>query len=88
MSKTKDEIISNIYNDPAGYGSINNTYNDAKAKDKSIKIDDVKTWFEKNVNKKQDIRELIHLFLLMLTTNIKLVYCLLSIQRNRHIILE
>ena len=52
MSKTKDEIISNIYNDPAGYGSINNTYNDAKAKDKSIKIDDVKAWFEKNVSKK------------------------------------
>ena len=52
MSDNKNNIISKIYNDPSGFGSIAETLKDAKAKDKSIKLEDVKEWFEKNVNKK------------------------------------
>jgi hypothetical protein len=48
----KDDIISKIYFDKSGYGSIKTTFEDAKKKDKSITIEDVKKFFEKNVEKK------------------------------------
>jgi hypothetical protein len=35
-----------LYYDPAGFGSIQATLKDAKAKDKTITINDVKAWFE------------------------------------------
>ena len=41
-----DKIIENVYNN--FYGSIKDTYNDAKKKDPSIKYDDVRRWFEKH----------------------------------------
>ena len=44
---SKDEIISKIYNDPAGHSSIKQTLEDARQKDKTIKYNDVKNWFEK-----------------------------------------
>ena len=49
---SKSDIISKIYNDPSGYGSIKTTLADAKLKDKTIKLDDVKNWFNKNVEQK------------------------------------
>ena len=49
---SKSDIISKIYNDPSGYGSIKTTPADAKLKDKTIKLDDVKNWFNKNVEQK------------------------------------
>lgn len=52
----KDEIISKIFYDLAGYGSMKTTYEDARKIDKSIKYDDVKAWFEKNVEKKTQLR--------------------------------
>ena len=39
---TKDEILNFICFDPAGYGSIKQTYDEAKKKDKSITMKDVK----------------------------------------------
>jgi hypothetical protein len=48
----KDEIIASIYYDPSGYGSILNTAKEAKQKDKTITLEDVKKWFNKNVEQK------------------------------------
>ena len=48
----KDKIISKIYYDPAGYGSIQTTYKDARLKDSSIQLQDVQSWFSGNVVKK------------------------------------
>ena len=52
----KNEIIKKIYFDPAGYGSIDKTYKEAKEKDKSIKLNDVKEWFNKNVEKRTQLK--------------------------------
>ena len=49
----KNKIISDIYFDRSGFGSIATTFKDAKAKDKSITLADVKAWFEKNVDRKR-----------------------------------
>ena len=48
----KDEIISKIYYDPSGFGSIKTTFDDARKKDKSITLDDVKEFFRTRVEKK------------------------------------
>jgi hypothetical protein len=46
----KDKIISSVYHD--FYGSIKDTFNEAKKKDPSIKYDDVKEWFSKKMLEK------------------------------------
>lgn len=53
---TKDEIIEFVYHDLAGYGSMQDTLKEAKLKDKSITINDVKNWFDKNVEKKRQLK--------------------------------
>lgn len=53
---TKDEVISKIYYDPAGYGSVKTTWEDAKKKDNTITIKDVREWFSKNVEQKKEPR--------------------------------
>ena len=50
------ETIEKIYYDPGGFGTIYETYKDAKAKNKWIKLSDVKTWFETNVERKTQLR--------------------------------
>ena len=53
MEISKDEFISKIYYDiDDGFQSINQTYKDAKLKDSSITLDDVKNWFKQNTIKK------------------------------------
>ena len=47
-----NEIISKIYFEPSGYGSIQNTFIAARKVDKTIKMDDVKAWFVANVEQK------------------------------------
>ena len=42
----KDKIISEVYYDQAGFGSIATTYKDAKKKDASITMQDVKEWLQ------------------------------------------
>ena len=53
MSKlTKQDIISNIYYDlETGYGSVKNTFDQAKAQDPTIKIEDVQKWMKQQPNK-------------------------------------
>ena len=52
----KDDIISKIYFDRSGYGSIQTTYQDAKKKEPTITINDVRKWFQKNVEQKKQLR--------------------------------
>ena len=49
----KDEVISKIYYDRSGFSSISKTYQDAKEKDNTITLDNVKNWFYKNVENKR-----------------------------------
>ena len=53
MSKT--EIITKVYNDPSGFGSLKNTLSDAREIDKTITIEDVKKWFDSNVEQKKQL---------------------------------
>jgi len=55
MSK-KDEIISKVYYDTAGYGSVANTLADAKKYDSTITYDDVKKWKDRNTGRKPNLR--------------------------------
>ena len=52
----KDKIIHDIYYDPAGFSGINKTYSDAKQKNNDITLNDVKEWFNKNINKKTQLK--------------------------------
>ncbi len=52
----KDNIIKKIYYDPAGYSSIQKTYQDANQKDSNITLQDVKNWFSKNVERTKQLR--------------------------------
>ena len=52
----KEEIISKIYNDPAGFGSIKETLKDARKKNPSITYADVKNWIDKTVQKKTQLK--------------------------------
>ena len=51
---TKDQILSNIYYDlETGYGSIKNTYDQARKEDSTIKLEDVQTWMKQQPNKQR-----------------------------------
>ena len=51
------ELIAKIYYEPSGgYGSIYDTYKEAKAKDKSVTLNAVKDWFERYVERKKQLR--------------------------------
>jgi hypothetical protein len=52
----KNEIISKIYYDPAGFGSAKQTYLEARAKDPSIKYEDVKKWLHREVEQKKQLK--------------------------------
>ena len=45
----KNEIISKVYHDPAGFGSNAATLEDAKKFDPSIALQDIKEWKSKNI---------------------------------------
>jgi len=51
-----DDVISKIYYDKSGFSSIKTTFDDAKKQNKTITIDDVKLWFSKNVEKKNQLK--------------------------------
>ena len=53
MSDSKQKIINDIYFDRAGFGNKAVTLKDARAKDKSITMDDVNEFFKKNVEEKR-----------------------------------
>ena len=54
--QTINEIISKIYNEPSGFGSLKTTLEDARKIDKSITNEDVKKFFRENVEQKKQIQ--------------------------------
>ena len=52
---SKNDTISKVYYDPAGYGSVKNTWLDAKKKGPIITIKDVRVWFANHVDQKNDL---------------------------------
>ena len=55
MTSNKAEIISKIYNDLSGFGSIQQTFAEARKIDKTITLDDVKAWKEKNIVRQNNL---------------------------------
>ena len=55
MSSIQD-IIKQVYYDPAGFDGIKKTFEDARKKDKNITLNDVKEWFEKNIEQKKQLK--------------------------------
>ena len=51
---SKEEILKFIYFDPTGYGSIKQTYEEAKKKDKTITMKDVKNFILPDDSNKSD----------------------------------
>ena len=47
MSQEDKKILRNVYYNEDGFGSINDTYKQAKKQLNSITIEDTKTWLEK-----------------------------------------
>ena len=56
MKTNKDETISNIYNDLSGFGSIKQTFEEARQIDKTITLNDVKEWKEKHIVRKTNLK--------------------------------
>ena len=46
-----DELLLKLHYAPSGFMSLQKLYNEAKEQDKTIKIKDVKEWYEKNIEK-------------------------------------
>ena len=68
MVNNKAEIISKIYNDLSGFGSIQQTFAEARKIDKTITLNDVKEWKEKNIVRKtiyQATTPMLHLRLVL-----------------------
>ncbi len=53
---SKEATIRLVYFDEAGFGSQRSTYKDAKKRDPTITVEDVRDWFKKNVERKGKLR--------------------------------
>ena len=56
MDEKKLEVIKNSYYDLAGFGSIQDQLKSAQARDKSITLNDIKEWRNKNLEKKTQLK--------------------------------
>ena len=56
LTPEKIKIIEQVYTDPGGYGSINETYKDAKEKDSTITLNNIRQWFAKNIVRQNNLR--------------------------------
>ena len=56
LTEKKAAIISKIYFDEGGFGSVKNTFKDAKKEDPSITYKDVEDWFQKNTQIKSQLK--------------------------------
>jgi hypothetical protein len=56
MDEKKLEIIKNSYYDLAGFSSIKDQLKSAQARDKSITLNDIKEWRNKNLEKKTQLK--------------------------------
>ena len=54
----KDKIISQVYNDPLGFGSNHSTLKDARKLDTSITLEDIKKWKQDNIERKNTTQRL------------------------------
>ena len=63
MTNIKDEIIAKIYNDLSGFGSIKQTFDEARKKDKTLTLNDIV--------RKQISRDIIHMWQMNQEKNIK-----------------
>ena len=52
----KQTIIQNVYYDPAGFDGIKKNFEDARKKDKTITLDDVRTFFKNNIEQKKQLK--------------------------------
>ena len=57
----KDKIIKDVYYAPDGYSSMKNTLEAARTTDKRIKMQDVKAWFNKHVQRTTPLRGQTHM---------------------------
>jgi hypothetical protein len=55
VDEEKDKILTKVYFDPAGYGSINQTLKEAKAYDNTITYDYVKSWIARHTERKTNL---------------------------------
>ena len=53
---SKQDIIQQVYYDPAGFDGIKKTFEDAKKKDKTITLNDVKEFFKTNIEQKKQLK--------------------------------
>ena len=53
---TKTNVLKMAYNDRSGFGSMKTTYQDAKATDKTIRVDDVNKFFDEYVEQMKQHR--------------------------------
>ena len=56
IAHAKNNVIEKIFKDPAGHGSVNETYQDAKKADNTITMTDVKKWFDTNRERKHNLK--------------------------------
>ena len=54
----KDKIISQVYNDPLGFGSNHSTLKDARKLDPSITLEDIQKWKQDNIERKNTTQRL------------------------------
>ena len=52
-----DGLIKKIYYDPAGFGTVQETYKEVKKLDSTIKVSDVKDWYERNIDRKNNLED-------------------------------
>ena len=50
-----DGLIKKVYYDPGGYGTVQETFKDVKKLDSTIKVSDVKDWYERNIDRKKQL---------------------------------
>ena len=51
----KASVVEKVYRDPAGFGSLQNTFKEVRKVDPSITIGQVKEWIEKNTHRKTNL---------------------------------
>ena len=56
MTNAKEETISKIYNDLSGFGSIQQTFEEARRIDKTITLNGVQEWNANNIVRKTNLK--------------------------------
>ena len=77
-----DGLIKKIYYDPAGFGTVQETYKEVKKLDSTIKVSDVKDWYERNIDRKNNLEDLIVILVKGLLMNLRLICLMCGISRK------